>query len=293
MTTTLFLRRLQPIGTVFTSSDNRPSWTSGFTLVEMAIALAILTLLLGSILIPLQTQVESRKHDETQKILEQAREALLGYAAAYGYLPCPADYALGSSGAEATGSTHTSGVATPCPATVTATTAGVNVYIGYLPAVTLGLTQTDSNGYAVDAWGLPQNRIRYAVSSSVLSATNNRLVSATGIRNTGMSAVMNSTALLNVCTAVPSPASTTACAPASTTLVSNAVAVIWSVGANAATTGGTSAVEAQNVKALATADRIFIKRDRSSVTGAEFDDIVTWISPPMLFNRLLAAGQLP
>ena len=33
--------------------------------------------------------------------------------------------------------------------------------------------------------------------------------------------------------------------------------------------------------------------DLSKVTGAEFDDIVTWISPSMLFNRMIAAGQLP
>ena len=62
----------------------------GFTLIEIAVTLFIVTLLIGSILVPLQTQVEIRKIEETQRLLEQAREALLGYAASRGYLPCPA-----------------------------------------------------------------------------------------------------------------------------------------------------------------------------------------------------------
>ena len=258
----------------------------GMTLIEVAVVLFILALILGSILVPLEKQVESRRYDETQRILDQARDALLGYAAAYGYLPCPADYALGSAGAEAAGSNHASGGT--CPATVTG---GANVYVGYLPAATLGFTPTDANGYAVDAWGLTQNRIRYAVSSSTVSGINRPFTTASGMSSAGMSNILNAT-LLSVCTtATGSTASS--CASATVTLTSNAVAVIWSLGPNAATSGGTSADEAENAESLAGADRVFIKRDRSDVTGSEFDDVVTWISPPLLFNRLISAGQLP
>ncbi len=42
---------------------------SGFSLVELAIAIFVIALLLGSILIPLSTQVEQRKTSETQKAL--------------------------------------------------------------------------------------------------------------------------------------------------------------------------------------------------------------------------------
>jgi len=258
-------------------------------MIEMAVAIVVIALLLGGILVPLQTQVEIRKYDETQRIVDQAREALLGYAAAYGYFPCPADYAGGSSGAEAVGSTHTSGTGT-CPATVTALGA-TGVYIGYLPAVTLGFTPTDASGYAVDAWGLAQNRIRYAVSSSTVNGVNRPFTTVNGMRNAGMSNIMGSTVLLNVCNTATG-STTTSCA-AGATLASNAIAVIWSLGPNAATTGGISAHEAENVEALASADRVFVRRDLSKVAGAEFDDVVTWISPPMLFNRLIAAGQLP
>ena len=267
-----------------------------------------MTLLLGSLMVPLQTQIESRKVTETQKILDNAREALMGYAAAYGYFPCPAAYG-GSTGAEATPNDHTAGNGT-CPSNTAipatnVTAGGVSgVYIGYLPAVTLGFTPVDANGYAVDAWGGTGalNRIRYAVSSSsVNSATNctatpiNRpFTSATGIRTATMACIIGTT-LLSVCNAAPASAPATACNPTSTALTSNAIAVIWSLGANAATPigGSFSTQEAQNVEALASADRVFVMRDKSNVAATEFDDIVVWISTPILFSRLLAAGQLP
>jgi len=274
--------------TAFTSSASGGSTSGGFTLIELAIVVFIITLMFGFILVPLQSQVENRRFADTQRILDQAREALIGYAVANGYFPCPADYAGGSGGQEATGSTHTVGVGA-CAATVVAGGA-TNVYIGYLPAVTLGFTPTDSQGYAVDAWGLIQNRIRYAVSSQAVNGINSPFTNTSGMRSAGMSNIM-SASLLNVCnTATGSTA--TACA-AGTTLTSNAIVVVWSLGANAATTGGTSTDERENTESLATADRVFVMHDKSGGTGPEFDDIVNWISTPMLFSRLIAAGQLP
>jgi len=62
----------------------------GFTLIEMAVAVFIIALLLGSILVPLTTQVEQRKISDTQKILDETREALIGFAVINGRLPRPA-----------------------------------------------------------------------------------------------------------------------------------------------------------------------------------------------------------
>src|SRR5688500_14876489 len=64
--------------------------STGFTLLEHAVSLSVIALLLGSIMVPLQTQIENRKIDETKRMLDVAQELLLGFAAAHGYFPCPA-----------------------------------------------------------------------------------------------------------------------------------------------------------------------------------------------------------
>src|SRR3954465_15799670 len=121
-----------------------------FTLVELAVVLMVVGLLLSSVTYTLSAQVESRSREQTQRTLEQAREALIGYAIANGRLPCPASNA--SSGAE---SPAGGGECT-------------NYYDGFLPAVTLGFQPTDSSGYAMDAWS---NRVRYAVARNLNAAT--------------------------------------------------------------------------------------------------------------------------
>lgn len=117
---------------------------SGFSFLELAVAMFIMTLLLGSILVPLATQVEQRQISETTRILEEARDALLGHAIANGRLPCP----------------DTSGDGTEdISAGVCATTSGIAH--GNLPWQTLGLA-------TADAWG---NRIRYAVRGEYAQST--------------------------------------------------------------------------------------------------------------------------
>lgn len=66
-----------------------PRPTAGFTLVELAVVLLILGLLIGGLLIPLSAQIEQQRVTQAQKQLSEIREALIGYAILYGYLPCP------------------------------------------------------------------------------------------------------------------------------------------------------------------------------------------------------------
>lgn len=72
-----------------------PAHPSGFTLVELAIVLFIVSLLLGGMLLPLSAQQDIRYQSDTQKQLADLQEALLGYAASHQatdgkpYLPCP------------------------------------------------------------------------------------------------------------------------------------------------------------------------------------------------------------
>lgn len=52
----------------------------GFTLIELAIVMLVLTILAAGMLVPLTASIESRRYEATQKILEEAREALIGFA---------------------------------------------------------------------------------------------------------------------------------------------------------------------------------------------------------------------
>ena len=52
------------------------SKSKGFSLVELAVALAIIALLLAGALIPLSTQIEVRNVADTQRAMESIREAI-------------------------------------------------------------------------------------------------------------------------------------------------------------------------------------------------------------------------
>lgn len=249
-----------------------PRTAFGFTILEHAVSLSVIALMLGSIMVPLQTQLENRKVDETRRALELAQEMLLGFVAAHGYFPCPADAA--SNGQEPAGTNHATGT---CPA-----------WHGFLPAALLGFKPIDPQGYALDAWEMPSNRIRYAVSSQSIGGVPNALTRANGLRSVPM-ASLAAAPLFHVCQS--GNGATAADCGTAVTLASNAAVVVWSVGANART-GGTSVHEAQNPNPNGgSADRVFVSRTPSSVPGHEFDDLVTWIPVPTLLNRLVIAGQ--
>jgi prepilin-type N-terminal cleavage/methylation domain-containing protein len=79
----------------------KPSRARGFTLVELAISLLIISLLIGMLVIPLTTQVDNQRISEARAQLGHVREAVLGFAVANGRLPCPATpaTATGTAGA--------------------------------------------------------------------------------------------------------------------------------------------------------------------------------------------------
>jgi prepilin-type N-terminal cleavage/methylation domain-containing protein len=231
----------------------------GFTLVEMAIGILVIALLLGSILVPLSTQVEQRKISETQKALDEIREALLGFALTQGYLPCPAVSA--TNGAEGS---RTNGVC--------------DNRMGFVPWGALGSPK-------LDAWG---RIFLYSVTPAFSNAPPAARFSLGTGRDITIETRDNAGTLINL------------------SVNSNIPAVILSVGRNGhwgtiddgTTTGDASGT---NIDEDANQDgngsgRDFIVRtqtDNSGAAGGEFDDIVAWLSPNVLFNRMVAAGQLP
>jgi type II secretory pathway pseudopilin PulG len=251
----------------------------GFTIFEVAVALFLLALLMGSVFLPLRAQLDARKIEDTTQLLDKAREALLGYALARGYFPCPADAT--SAGTEPAGTDHAIGA---CPS-----------FHGFLPAATLGFTHTDAQGYALDAWGTSANRIRYAVASQSVGAGGHKtpFTRANGMRTAGIASLGDpALSLLHVCGSGTGVVAGTSCGTAPT-MVSTAPVVLWSSGANAAS-GGASVHERQNPNPNGgSSDRIFVSRVRSTTPDNEFDDIVTWIPMSVLIQRMVAAGQLP
>ena len=67
---------------------NECAATRGFTLIEFAIGMFLMSVLLSAILTPLTAQIEQRKVNETQSSLAQISDALMGFStAALGFLP--------------------------------------------------------------------------------------------------------------------------------------------------------------------------------------------------------------
>ena len=237
----------------------------GFSLIEMAFVLVIVTLLLGGLLVPFTTQIEQKRIAETQKAMEEIKEALLGYAVANGSLPCPASV------------TNNGQALSSCNG------------VGYLPYATLGINRAD-------AWG---RLYRYAVNPN-FTTTFALTSSGTGTCSSP------STPSISVYTRDDSTGAASA-------LACNVVAVIISPGKNGYggydTDGNQMAPPGSNTDEYVNAvssgggtNPLFYSRTQTgprasckdgSTTPCEFDDLVTWLSPNVLFNRMVAAGKLP
>ncbi len=254
----------------------------GFSLIEIAVVLIIISVLLAIVVVPLSTQIEQRRRADTEKQLELIKEAIIGFALSNGRFPCASratDNGIESFISKATGT--------------------CNAYVGLVPAVTLGLSPIDSSGFAVDAWEITPNRIHYAIAdltpstpvpTACASAGSHVLTKTDGMRSATMDCLADTALnMLTICAVKPngSPAAASACtAPLST----KAPFVVFSLGKNAPT-GGTGADEAHNVDT----DSYFVSHtptDAASASG-EFDDIVVWPSLNTIFARMVQAGKLP
>lgn len=251
---------------------------SGFTLMEVAVVVFIIALILGSIMVPLSAQVDQRQSADAQRQLEEIREALIGFALAQNkpklYLPCPdATTAIG-------GATPNDGredrVGTAC-ATLE----------GNVPWVTLGIP-------GADPWG---NRIRYRVSTQYSDSADTAPIT------------LASDGQLQVCSASTCVGSETITEPTVDRNKPAALLLIhgpngWgaiSAATNAlvlppgcAAAAGCADMSANEIE-NADGDLIFVSRppSPSNSSGGQFDDIVIWLSPHVLKQRLVAGGRLP
>ena len=250
----------------------------GFSVLELTISIIVIGVMLAGVLVPLQTQIESRKLEETQRLLEHARETLLSFVATYGYFPCPADSTSGWQ--EAPGADHVTGA---CP----------GGWHGFLPAGMIGYAPVSAQGFAVDPWGADSGRLRYAVAADTLGGIPTPFTRRAGMSAAGVPSIGAANNLLHICSNGGGVVAGVSCGTAQT-LASNAVIVMWSVGRNGGTDGGSSVHEAENPNPSGgTADRIFVSRIHSTAAAAEFDDVLAWVPSTILVTRLMASGQLP
>jgi prepilin-type N-terminal cleavage/methylation domain-containing protein len=247
----------------------------GFTLTELAVVFAVISLLLAAAMYTLSAQTEQRNFEETRRRLEAARELLLAFALVNGRLPCPASTTTGATAgfeAPAGGGTCTA----PGP------------YGGWLPARSIGFQVTDAAGNAVDAWG---NAIRYAVSATTptcaTAPVTPHFTSAANLRTNGISCQPSD---LVVCQSASGITATSCGTAVSVTNQTALVAIVLSTGKNGAIGSG-GIDEAANLNA----DRVFVWHTPAPVGAAngEFDDQLTWITVGELYGKLIAAGLLP
>lgn len=250
---------------------------AAFSLLEVLIVVLIMTLALGALAVPLGAQVQMRRHEETRRLLDEAKEALLGFAVTHGRLPCPATES--SRGAESfrPGGDASNGLCS-------------NFHDGYLPGATLALSPLDGEGFVRDAWMHPRNRLRYAVfgDAGSINGIVQPLTRTNGMQAATLPALGAAPHYLFICSR-GSAASPSDCGPAANQLTRRAAFVLFSAGANGIAVPAPGTDEARNLDG----NGVFVSRELSGAPGDEFDDIVQWVAVHLVVSRLILAGRLP
>jgi prepilin-type N-terminal cleavage/methylation domain-containing protein len=285
-----------PTSTIGSSDSARTDGSGrgerGFTLVELAVVLFIVTLLLGGLMYTLSAQTEQRSRDQTRQRLEEARELLLTFALVNGRLPCPASATSNGDESPAGGGACT------------------DYYTGFLPGRAIGAQGLDASGYALDAWG---NRIRYAVSGAVpVNSQTPRICRPVNdttppvtphftvkanLKSNGVDCQPSD--LLVCASASGITTSPPSCGAATPVTNQNVVAtVVWSHGKNYTTVvpAGDEAVNNKHrLPSVQNNHAVFVWHELrpAGATAGEYDDMMVWIPAGLLYGRMVAAGVLP
>jgi len=296
----------------------------GFTLIELAIVMLVLTILAAGLLLPLTTNIEIKRYEATQKILEEARESLIGFAMSNSTTPCTCGYI--SSGA-LDSSASTCPTKTPCPPSNPYAPNNLGTYTmnrHYLPCPdktsAFGIAtnppndgQEDRNGSGAceaqegnlpwvdlgvgkaDAWG---NHLHYSVTDNATATFSDKSSGFTSA-SFGDKKICLSASCTNM-------------------IAAQLPAVILSYGKNGrgamhddplATpqVAPSSADERENIDLKTAADPTcckptvngtndhYVSRAPSdaSATTTEFDDLVVWLPTDLLVSRVCPSGGCP
>ncbi len=265
-------------------------YSSGFTLIEIAIVLLVVAIILGYTLAMLPIQQELKQYRQADKEMDEIIDSLYAFAQVNGYLPCPAWFvpnpAITSNGFECRDG---DGVVANCDAvTPNPAVNSCDVWFGFVPGKTLGINgrYSATSGLLLDPWG---EAYQYQVTN----------VNANGAGSLGedfviqgdmqVEGIANLTPNLTICNTHVGSTNTN-CSGANTRIINVAPVVILSVGKDRGTIA--SAIQNENLDNSA-ADRVFVKSTHSTAANAEYDDIVKWLSLNKLISKMIEADQLP
>lgn len=264
-------------------SNNRMQ--QGFTIIEIAIVLVVVTVLLGYTVAMFPIQQELKQYRKADSEMDRILEHLLAFAQVNGRLPCPdtSGFVIAPAGV-VDGLEDRQGI-NDCKA-----------FFGWLPARTLGMNgDYNAAGNLIDPWGQGYG---YAVSGVNVNVSGTNvdfdLVTPNGIRDEG---AFNVQADLFVCNDSATLGVDTDCSPAganSTVVVGNVAVVIISLGKDF-TFAGMSNIQTENVDDFHNGriDKVYVAAGRSDANNAQYDDIVKWLSTNVLFSKMIEADQLP
>lgn len=257
----------------------------GFTLVEMAMVLMIVTLLLGGLVPTISAQMEAQRISETRRQMSEIRDALLGFAVINGRLPCPAQASL-ATGTTNAGREATAGNSCSCQTlsgstnTIANSTSGIacnNTSVtGVLPWATLGLPETD-------AWN---RRFTYRVTTRFADQI------VAGTTDCTPAVIAPTASSFALCS--PGTPDVLVASGSTNYVATDVPAIFVSHGKNgngAYISDGTQLAIGSNADEIENSDNnlSFVSHEFTS----EFDDLVVWVPPGVLFNRMVAAGKLP
>jgi len=288
----------------------------GFTLIEIAIVLLIVAILLGYTvaLFPIQQELKQYKQADTE--MNEIIDALIGFAQVNGRLPCPAiPNSLGAEDIE------------------TVVPAECNNYGGFVPVATLGIEgRLNGDSLLMDPWGNPyryyvsNSDVGGEAGSDFIVAGDMRTVGLVdefdvSISAPGHDSYIDLDGQFIICDAAGT-SNDDLCAGANLVFgddsqgtggpYAGAPFVLVSHGKdwsqlaetgdqleNLGSSGTTSDLGMAagpsgfnyTIKNVAGRETTFVKR----LTGFadDFDDIVKWASPNLLFSKMIEADQLP
>ncbi len=277
---------------------------SGFTLIEIAIVLLIVAILLGYTVALFPRQQDLKKYRAVDVEMDRVIEAIIGFAQVNGRLPCPA---VPNSGGDEDG-----GGAVDC-----------NNYGGFVPVNTLGLTgKLNQDTLLLDPWGNPY---RYYVTNNDFNGNTfsdfvrNGEMRAVGLVDSNADNYIdldgrylicddNGTTIDDECTGANevfgNASGTGQYAGAPFVLLSQGknwnegAAVndeLENIGGDLSNTdlgipNGPSLNE-YLLKDVGAGETTFIRRPTGFAD--DFDDVVKWVSPHILFSKMIEADQLP